>query len=286
MPSDPTSMKMFLPIQVQQGGLVNLPGLAPEPAGGTVLFPPGTYPIMASGDQTATLMPLADPLPPSPVPLPPEVANVALPEDALVQGLPQLELPVPEPPELPELPLPPGASVPGAQPLGDPLPTSVSFEQRPWPPMLEGYTSPNYNLPSLLPPTYPEQAGLPPMPEAAQPLSLMPSEPLPAALPSPSPEVSGPASEVVPLLPVPAGLSSPVLPELALEPAEPLPPVVRGEPVSPAVQSGWDALAETLVGRDDHEEKAASFADSRSRLRAPVPEQATGQVLWEKYFGG
>lgn len=316
----------FLPIQTGQASFA-LPGLAPEPGGQAPVLPPGTYPIMAAnsvaGDMTGTLMPLADPLPPQMPPLPTEVAMNALPEDALVQGLPQLEMPLPEPPAFPEVPPSADAPLPGMEPLADPLPTTVPFEQRAWPPFLEGYQAPGSALPQVLPPAFPDYPQLPQAQPVTPPLPLdfpavvgaaspfrdeLPMIPLAAdTQPPPTPPVPGAEAASLttfpPLLasaapaltstpsPEPAGL--PVLthlepfafPQLATPTLAELPAPAVGEPIGAALQSGWDALAALLAGQEDREEKQQRFADERGRLRAPVPGFADGKVLWEKVWG-
>lgn len=147
----------FFPMIGQGNQVVSLPGLPGGPAdtglaSPDLLIPPGVRPIMGAndpvaGDNTGTLMPLADPIMPPMPPMPIEVASVALPQDALVQGIQGLELPTPEPPVFPELPPSPGAALPGMEPLAEPLPTSRGFELRPWPPDMEPYDAPSFPLP-------------------------------------------------------------------------------------------------------------------------------------------
>lgn len=338
----------FTPI-ADTSNSVLLPGVQTDALIGAQIVPPDLKPIMASGDMTATLFPLADPLPPMAPVMPVEVAQVALPEDAFAQGLPQLEQPVPQPPEFPELPPPVGAAQPGIQPLAEPLPTTVALSQRPWPPTLEGYQAPGFPLPALMP------LGLPELPLPSTPAPMPFGLPEPPLLPMPTPAAMTPAQipsgileAILPQLtaqgtvlaaapePVPSPFITPVggidvsamttyldavRPDLSLtqvpaggapalsipadidvlapstppasEPfpnpliaaAAPLPAPGLGEPVSAAVRSGLDALAEVLTGRKDREDDVKRFADERGRLRAPQPSFADGKVLWKQVWG-
>lgn len=270
-------LPMFLPIS-ESGQTVTLPGLAPDPSGSAPLFPPGTYPIMGSGEFTATLYPLADPLPPSPLPLPPEVASVALPSLGQVptSGIQPVPAGMPLPTDMPQLPNYTPGELPLA-PLGDQLPTSVLPFQQAWPPMPE----PTPQVP-LLPPEPPQQPqALPAIPPEMLPL-LGPALSLPTALPLPEvgsappgvlpiPEVSLATPEMVPLPEV--GLR---LPEMPLTPAAPL---------TGATSTGWDALLRVLEGTKEHDERLRAFSEGRSVLRAPVPGANLGRVVWEQTFG-
>lgn len=227
---------MFLPLS-ETGQSVTLPGLAPDPAGGAPLFPPGTYPIMGSGEFTATLYPLADPMPPPPMPLPPEVTSVALPIGASAGGIPSVSAQPPLPAQMPYLPeQSPGPAMPPPG-LSEALPTSVMPFQMAWPPMPE---------PTPQVPLYP------PQPAGYDAPQLFPAQ----ALPMPEVPLPGPA--------------------FPTEPAQAL---------LGSVTSGMQALAETLQSVQNHDQGLRDFRDNRSVLRAPVPENNLGQVLWERHFG-
>lgn len=166
-------LPMFLPISESAQGAVFLPGLAGDPHSQTqAMFPPGTYPIMGSGEYTGTLYPLADPVPPQPMPLPPEVQPVAMPAGLGSQGLPPVEMPQPMPQEILAIPPGQGAELPGAQPLAMPLPTAVPPIQQafpPWPQQLpQVYNEPPQQLPM---PQVGLEAALP-SPMAGEPIAI------------------------------------------------------------------------------------------------------------------
>ena len=138
---------MFLPImEDNRTGAVNLPGLMGSPhPDNAATFPIGTYPIMASGQYVGTLFPLADPIPPQPLPMPPEVQSVALPVGVSAAGIPPVELPAPMPQEVLAIPPDRGPDLSVTPALAPPLPTSVSPIQQAWPPMPQPIPQvPNY----------------------------------------------------------------------------------------------------------------------------------------------
>ena len=133
----PDTKPMFLPImEDNRTGAVNLPGLMGSPhPDNAMTFPIGTYPIMGAGEYTGTLFPLADPIPPQPLPMPPEVQSVALPAGTSAAGIPPVELPAPMPQEVLAIPPDRGPDLSVTPALAPPLPTSVSPIQQAWPPM-------------------------------------------------------------------------------------------------------------------------------------------------------
>lgn len=133
----PDTKPMFLPImEDNRTGAVNLPGLMGSPhPDNAATFPIGTYPIMASGEYVGTLYPLADPIPPQPMPLPVEVAPVSMPAGITAAGIPPVELPTPLPQEVLSIPPTPGTEISSTPALAPPLPTSVSPVLQAWPPM-------------------------------------------------------------------------------------------------------------------------------------------------------
>jgi hypothetical protein len=274
-----------------------------------------------ANDLTATLLPLGDPLPPLPPVMSLEMAPLAMPP---MQGIPPMEMPMPEPPAFPETPPSPGAALPGLEPLGEPLPTSVMPYQRAWPPYVEGYQAPGFPLPSPLPPSEPVLAALPSVALPVAPFPQMPQGVLEAILPQlmQAAPMMPAAEAVLPFLPDIAPATHPELTVLPVEPAaaplsvsmpqieaagagfpslslpaveafatpaletpSPLPTPVLGEPVSASVATGWDSLAEALLGFGQHEERAQKFTDERGRLRAPQPTFADGKVLWKQVWG-
>lgn len=293
--------KMFLPIVERDGGGVFLPGLAPDPSGSIPIMPPGTYPIMGSGEFTGTLMPLADPLPPSPLPLPPEVASVALPEDALTQGIPQLEVQPPEPPELPELPPHADAPLPGVEPLAEPLPTSVPEVQRAWPPMLEPAAAvPAYGMPAVPSPevapaganleqllaALTQDRGLEVAAPALPPVQAMAADL--AALPAPTaaPGIDLPAAVATPAPDMPGVQVQGVVAFPAVEVAAPdAPPPLPAPPAPASGLTQTEQLAQALTGVQQYNDRSDRTEEMRGRLRAPVPAAADGRVLWDRVWG-
>ena len=252
----PQLRPQFLPIRETDQGQVYLPGLAGGPeAANPGLFPPGTYPIPASGEYTGTLFPLADPIPPQPMPLPPEIASVAMPGGMMEYGIPPMELPAPPPLEFPDFPLPAGADVPGLQSLAEPLPTSLASTLPALPPMSVPF--PDVDLPpvgqgqgtDLEFPAGPQQ-GLPPdilLPEPprptrpftalADPLPTSTSDTLPALPPMavPFPQVSLPQAHPQGVIALPDA----PLPQLSDRPlAAPLPTSAEAvQPLFPPMQT-------------------------------------------------
>ncbi len=289
----------FTPV-ADSSNSVLLPGVQMDPTAGMQVIPPDLKPIMGSGELTATLLPLADPLPPQPMPLPPEVAGVALPTDALVQGIPQLDMQDPAPPEFPELPPSPAAATPGAEPLAEPLPTSVNPVQRPWPPMLEPIQAPPLPPPGVyqgeaVPEFQPTRL---PSPEAVLPAPgrlddvLGPADvtfaPVDGAMGPADVVAGGVAFEEPAALEVlaPSEVDVEAFPVVAFTEPEGVPQPAQAEPLTGSLTSGWDELAKALTDLKDHDERVARFGEERGRLRAPIPNVADGKVIWESVFGG
>jgi len=256
-------LPMFLPIN-ETGQSVTLPGLAPEPGGTAPLFPPGTYPIMGSGDYTGTLYPLADPLPSPGIPLPAEVAPIALPPGMEPGGILPQELIPPAPLDFPQMPQDFQQS-PGIAPLTDPLPTSVQSFQQAWPPFPE---------PAPQVPLYPPEGMPMPQVEAAPPAMLPPPEvPILAAESlTPFPVVESPPPGMLPL------------PDVALQ--GPALPTFETTPLTGPTTSGMQSLVEAMQGVVGHDDRLRAFREGRNVLRAPVPDANLGRVVWEKTFGG
>jgi hypothetical protein len=146
----PDTKPMFLPImEDSRSGAVNLPGLMGSPhPDNAALFPIGTYPIMASGQYVGTLFPLMDPIQPQPMPMPPEVSSVAMPNGVTASGIPPVMLEPPMPQEVLSLP-PQTAPDPSSSPaLAPPLPTAVS-------PVLQAFPPWQQPIPEV--PNYPPQ---------------------------------------------------------------------------------------------------------------------------------
>lgn len=170
-------LPMFLPL-LETGQQVTLPGLAPDPGGSAPTFPPGTYPIMGSGEFTSTLYPLADPPVIRPMPLPPEVSSVALPSGSSPGGLQPVDIPGPSALDMPQVP----SSSPGElplSPLADSLPTSMMQFQQAWPPFPEQMPQVPLIPPGMaqLPDVGYAPAQLAPMPDVQLPGPAMPTAP-------------------------------------------------------------------------------------------------------------
>lgn len=285
----PNSSSMFLPISETATGSVFLPGLAGDPHSQTqAMFPPGTYPIMgsrsAAGDFTGTLYPLADPIVPQPMPLPPEVQGVAMPATAITgrldsladplppqpmpmpvdaplaampagsgatDNLPDYPMPTPDPQQIMSIPPNTGLQTPDASALAQPLPTSVSPTQMAWPPMPQ------------------------PIPDVPlqQPMSLpLPEIPLqmPDVLPIPSIDAVAPG-----MLP---------LPGMTLQ--APLPSPAAAEPLAVTQTPGMTALIEAMRDVDTNAKRLDEIQGNRNTLRGDVPQPNLGQVVWEQKWPG
>lgn len=250
MPSKP----MFLPISENASGGVFLPGLAPEPASTAMMFPPGTYPIMASGEYVGTLFPLADPLPPPTMPYMPDTAPVA-------HSI--------------------GLNTDSLAPLAEPLPTSVSPEQPALPPM----SVPFPELPYLPPPT-PEPITTVPQTEPG----TLDTAPLSRPLPTSRSPVQEPlAPDVTPLpevrLPTPEPVREIAIPDGTVRDTPSALPASTGDVATMQGRPVLGDLAESLRMLTDRQKELAAFNEHRSRLRAGEPNPNLGNVIWQRQWG-
>jgi hypothetical protein len=245
---------MFLPISESASGGVFLPGLAPEPASTAMMFPPGTYPIMASGDYVGTLFPLADPLPPPQMPYMPDSAQVA-------HSL--------------------GINPDSLSPLADPLPTSVSPDLPALPPM----SVPFPDLP-FLPPPQPEPITTVPQTEPA----LLDTAPLSRPLPTSRQPIQEPLPpDTTPLpdvrLPNPEPMRDIAIPNGNLNTAAPALPAPEGEVATIQGRPVLGDLTEVLKLLADRQATLAAHTEGRSRLRAGEPNPNLGNVVWQRQWG-
>lgn len=301
MPSKP----MFLPISENASGGVFLPGLAPEPASTAMMFPPGTYPIMASGEYVGTLFPLADPLPPPQMPYMPDAAQVAhtlgINPDSLAPlaeplptsvnpeqpALPPMTPPFPEidggplpSPELPSLPSMDSPSLDMAA-LARPLPTTVNAVQE----ALAPGGIPFPDLP-FLPPPEPQPITTLPQTEAG----ALDTAPLSRPLPTSRSPVQEPlAPDVTPLpdirLPTPEAMREIAIPDHMTRDSAPALPAPSGETAAINGRPVLGDLTEVLKLLADRQASLAAQTEGRSRLRAGEPSPNLGNVVWQRQWG-
>jgi hypothetical protein len=296
---------MFLPISESASGGVFLPGLAPEPASTAMMFPPGTYPIMASGEYVGTLFPLADPLPPPQMPYMPDSAQVAhalgINPDSLAplaeplptavdpdqRALPPMSVPFPEMPYLAQPEVAPISTEANPLPsldmasLAPPLPTSTAPGREPMPPASEPFP----DVPFLPPP---DPQPITSVPQVAS--GTLDTAPLSRPLPTTRDMVREPlAPDVTPLpdvrLPAPESVRDIPIPEGALSTSAPSLPAPSGELAAMQGRPVLADMAEVLKQLADRQGALAAQTEGRSRLRAGEPSPNLGNVVWQRQWG-
>lgn len=242
------------------GNSVLLPGMEAEYDPGQAVISPDLKPIMGSGENTGTIFPLADPVPPPP-PLPQiEFATAALPDDALVAGLPELEQEEIKPPEFPEIVPTAGEGIPGTESLGNPLPTETPAIRPLFAPELPPITFPDEQRPRIPAGDMPAFQTVPPLTESRFPAL---GEPPAGVTPEGLQAIEGGQQEVFGAVP--------------LEPAVP----IGGD-----LTSGWDSLAQAIAGATSHIQTGRQWAEQRSAIRAPIPGFPDGRLDWDSLFQG